>query len=272
MFNNFSLFNEAKQNFTITHEYLQSYRPSNYMGKGPNLQLFCIFWSLTADISMWNFQGLKRCWTSVKKCERIGFKPTPSVTVCARVWGDACIMFLIHPDVLQDAITLKTFRMWRKASLNVLNLSYVAVFSETNTWINGLQQRHYLLRYQHVWVEHRFEASLDRRHVVREAAGERRRDCWVRKVWHDRWGVKSEKHDVRKEWGENQVAEALGRKRKQMHHWHITTLHTRTPNVDHSSTENSPKHISTRLKSSVWVCTFDWLTVMWNIEQQTHFP
>lgn len=176
MFNNFSLFNEAKQNFTITHEYLQSYRPSNYMGKGPNLQLFCIFWSLTADISMWNFQGLKRCWSSVKKCKRIGFKPTPSVTVCARVWGDACIMFLIHPDVLQDAITLKTFRMWRKASLNVLNLSYVAVFSETNTWINGLQQRHYLLRYQHVWVEHRFEASLDRRHVVREAAGERRRD------------------------------------------------------------------------------------------------
>lgn len=63
-----------------------------------------------------------------------------------------------------------------KASLNVLNLSYVAVFSETNTWINGLQQCHYLLRYQHVWVEHRFEASLDRRHVVREAAGERRRD------------------------------------------------------------------------------------------------
>lgn len=113
MFNNFSLFNEAKQNFTITHEYLQSYRPSNHMGKGPNLQLFCIFWSLTADISMWNFQGLKRCWSSVKKCKQICFKPTPSVTVCARVWGDACIMFLIHPDVLQDAITLKTFRMWR---------------------------------------------------------------------------------------------------------------------------------------------------------------
>lgn len=94
--------------------------------------------------------------------------------------------------------------------------------------------------------------------------------CWVRKVRHDRWGVKSEKHDVRKEWGENQVAEALGWKRKQMHHWHITTLHTRTPNVDHSSTENSPKHISTCLKTSVWVCTFDWLTVTCEILNNKH--
>lgn len=158
-----------------------------------------------------------------------------------------------------------------KASLNVLNLSYVAVFSETNTWINGLQQCHYLLRYQHVWVEHRFEASLDRRHVVREAAGERRRDSAELErcdTTGEAWNLKSTMSG--RSGGENQVAEALGWKRKQMHHWHITTLHTRTPNVDHSSTENSPKHISTCLKTSVWVCTFDWLTVTCEILNNKH--
>lgn len=62
----------------------------------------------------------------------------------------------------------------------LLKLSYVAVFSETNTWINGLQQRRYLLRYQLAHSESlggaSLEASLDWRRVVREAAGERRRD------------------------------------------------------------------------------------------------
>lgn len=45
-----------------------------------------------------------------------------------------------------------------------MDCSSVAICSVTNALI------------QRVWVEHRFEASLDRRRVVREAAGERRRD------------------------------------------------------------------------------------------------
>lgn len=51
-----------------------------------------------------------------------------------------------------------------KPTHGLMDCSSVTNCSVTNTLI------------QRVWVEHRFEASLDRWHVVREAAGERRCD------------------------------------------------------------------------------------------------